>query len=475
MKLVYKKIKTAVCLLALASMGFSLNGQTTNTHYFMNSSHQKMLKNPALRPQQGYFGIPLLDNVYADVKTNTLNLDHLTFDQGGEILTFMHKDVSADAFLADMADNNFLGGDVTLTLFSGGWYRGDAFWNIDANVRTQFDVNIPYSLFEFAKKGIAMNEPSYYEIEDLRATLNSYLELGTGYSRPFLNNTLIVGAKAKVLLGIGNMDLQANSIKIDAGLDRWVVRSEVSLDASAPGISATYDDEDGRFDGIDISGFTISGFGLGFDLGATYNLSALAGTGTEFLKNMTVSLAVTDIGFMTWSKSNTIAMGSTLDDVVITGDFNIDTDESYSLEDDFDEVVDRLEEITDLKEKEAKSRTTGLRTNINVGLEYEVLPNKLNVGVLSTTRVNPSHTISEFTLGAAYQPLEWLEAGLSYSFVYNKWNTIGLALNLVPKKGVNMFISTDYFLPRVSSEFIPISTKGVNVMFGLSVPLHARR
>lgn len=188
----------ALFLLTLFCLAGALQAQTTNTTYFMKTYSNRTSLNPALRPEQGYLGMPLLLNdLYVDVKTNTLNLDHLTFKQGGEVLSFMHKNVTDKDFLSGVSKNNYLDTDVNYSLFSMGFYKKEAFWNIDLNLRANVNANIPYSAFELMKKGFAMNEASYYNVKDIRATANSYLELGVGHSRPFLDNTLVVGAKAK--------------------------------------------------------------------------------------------------------------------------------------------------------------------------------------------------------------------------------------------------------------------------------------
>ncbi|MCD8176130.1 MAG: DUF5723 family protein [Tannerellaceae bacterium] len=157
--------------------------------------------NPALRPEQGYIGMPfILNDLYVDVKTNALNMDHLTFRQNGELLSFMHKDVSADKFLNGMPDNSYANMDLNYSLFSFGFYKGKGFWNVDFNIKAHADANVPYSAFELMKKGFAMNEPSYYNVKDTRLTASAYAELGVAHSRPFLDDNLVVGAKAKFYL-----------------------------------------------------------------------------------------------------------------------------------------------------------------------------------------------------------------------------------------------------------------------------------
>ncbi|MCD8261083.1 MAG: DUF5723 family protein [Bacteroides sp.] len=394
----------ALFLLTLFCLAGALQAQTTNTTYFMNTYSNRTSLNPALRPEQGYLGMPLLlNNLYVDVKTNTLNLDHLTFKQGGEVLSFMHKNVSDRDFLSGVSKNNYLDTDVNYSLFSMGFYKKEGFWNIDLNLRANVNTNILYSAFELMKKGFAMNEASYYNVKDICATANSYLELGVGHSRPFLDNTLVVGAKAKVLIGLADFDLHIRDLKVDAGLDEWRIRSHASLQASAPRLTPEFDDED-KFDSFDWNdGFGIPGYGLGFYLGNTYSFKNVAestsGALSTILSNLSLSVALTDIGFISWNKKNNNYLYSTLEDQVVTSNFVIDFDsENSSLQDDIDNIKDTFEEIIEFKEGDAKNRTTGLRTNLNIALEYEILKDLLSAGVISTTRFNAAQNITETTL-----------------------------------------------------------------------------
>lgn len=436
--------------------------------------------NPALRPEQGYIGMPLiLNDFYVDVKTNALNMDHLTFRQNGELLSFMHKDVSADKFLNGMPGNSYANMDLNYSLFSLGFYKGKGFWNVDFNIKAHADANVPYSAFELMKKGFAMNEPSYYNVKDTRLTASAYAELGVAHSRPFLDDNLVVGAKAKILFGFASADVYIRDLQINAGLNEWVVRSHATLEASAPGIKPEFDEE-GKFDSFEWSEtFGLPGVGFGFDLGATYSFAGLAdltcGVPADILERLTFSLAFTDIGLISWSKANTSNLYSSLSDVVVTGDFEIDFNDSSSLEDDLDKIKDTLEEIIEFKEGDASGRTTGLRTKMNIGLEYEIIKKRLLAGFLSTTYFNAAHNVTETTIAVTGRPIKWFEAALSYSFIHSKFDTFGLALNFSPTRGVHFFLASDYIIPHVNSEFIPVTSKGVNLQLGLSIPLGARR
>jgi len=415
--------------------------------------------------------------------TNNLNLDHLTFKKNGERVSFLHPWVGVDEFLSGMSANNYLSADVNYRIGSFGFYdKRDGFWNFDLGIRATADANVPKSLLEMSKIGLSDNENDVFEynITNTKANVSAYLELGGGYSLPLLDNNLLVGAKAKILLGLASMDLNVDRFNAQVGHDQWVVRSKATLKGSMPGIIPTYND-DGIFDGFDWDEqFGISGFGLGFDLGAVYDLKAISqSTGSELLENILgktkVSMAFTDIGFLTWSGGNSMNLSSPNSEIIVHPKERIISD---TLDEYFDDLINDFKEAVNFKQTGSKKgKTARLRTNMNIGVEYEAWANNMTVGVLSSTKFGLSKTFTEVTLSGNYTPekVDWLAATLSYSFIHNKFNTIGLAVHLAPTKGINFFLASDYLIPRINKEFIPTTSKAVNIQLGFAIPLGETR
>ncbi|MDR2040497.1 MAG: DUF5723 family protein [Bacteroidales bacterium] len=457
----------------LSPLGFIRNKATLPNRFAMN---------PALRPIQGYIGVPFLNNIRIDARTNTFNLDHLTFRKNNELVTFMHPDVGINEFLNDIKKNNYLSADFDYSLFTFGFYTGKSFWSFDAGVKAHADGNVPKSLFRFAKVGLDSDEAVRYNFKETQVTGNAYGEVAFGYSRSFLEDNLIVGLRTKFLVGFADFDFKIQDLSLDAELDQWIVSSRATLKASAPGIKAKYD-SDGKFDGIEFDDFddmTLKpGYGLGFDIGASYALAGLAlpeGIWGDILSRFTFSGALTDIGFIRWPSVNTLELESVLDRQVVTGDIEIDYNNSDVLEDQLNDIKDNLEDILDLKETGRNRKyTSSLRMKMNLELEYEFFKDMLYAGLLSTTYFNSSHTVTELTLTGTYRPARWFAVALSYSFIHSKFNTFGAAIHLAPKSGISFFLSSDYIVYHVSPQYIPVTTKGINLNFGLNIPIGKRR
>ncbi|MDH8701633.1 hypothetical protein M2138_000980 [Dysgonomonadaceae bacterium PH5-43] len=459
----------------------SVFSQTANTEYFMQSSYTKTNLNPALRPDRGHIGIPGLSNIYVDFKTNTFNLDHFMFKgvgENGKTGTFLHQNVSYSDFMDGVSKNNYLGSEVSVSVIDFGFYTGDMYFTFDASVRTSFSANIPDDVFGFVKKGVTLTNDTgdNYDFSNVSAEANSFLQLGLGASKPIMDDALMLGAKVKFLMGIANAKFKLEKMNLNVGRDEWTLESKAKMQVIYHDVSPTYDDDD-CFDGADLgSGFAFSGYGLGFDLGAVFEPGKVFNfyDGNDFLNNFKVSASLTDIGFISWKKQG-MYLETDPSRVNITGQHNIsfDDDSDNSLDNILDDIEDDFRDAVNLKDADINNlkTTTGLRVKMNWGVEYEVLYNKLNVGLLSSTYFTPNKNITEVTLGSSYKPIKWIELGLSYSFIYSKYKTFGCAIHFNPGHAINLFVASDYVIPRWNSDFVPTTSRGLNFQFGLAVGL----
>ena len=473
----------------LAGCSLTMAQHSTYTDYFIKTSQTRSSMNPAFTPRHGYVGFPLLSNIYVDVRTNTLNLDHLTFQKGGaERLTFMHPDVTSAEFLDNMADNNYLAADFSYKMFTAGFYAGKQFWTLDLGIRAHADLNITKGLFNLLKEGFSSeltenSAPIKYDMKNIGGSVSAFGELAVGYSRSFLKNSLSAGIKTKVLLGLGNVDLNIDRLDMEYGYNQWKAGAQASLSGSVNGISVKYKD-DGSFDSLDFNDYSFGfpGWGLGFDLGVAYdfkNLSEIVNINflSYILERTRVSMAFTDIGFISWGAKSSIELKSPNTETVIDfGELNFE--DEGQLENQITKFMDDIQGALNLTNTDnVQGRSTSLRTNMNIGLEYEFWKDNMSLGLLSSTQFEKLHNVTEFTMSVNYNPIKvkWIAVSLSYSFIHSRFNTFGFALHLAPSKGVNLFIASDYIIPHVSGEFIPTTSRALNVQFGMSIPLGSNR
>ena len=461
-------IKTVLVIMGFCFTTYSMLAQSSNTEYFMQSSFTNSFTNPAKRPEKGYIGIPGFTNLFVDLKTNTLNLDHFLFPgvgEDGKTGWFLNENVSYDDFMKNIAQKNYLGSNIDYTIFGAGFYLKDLFLSLDISARTNVGVNIPKGLFDFVKSSFTTgeNEEKTYDLSNLSVNANAFTQLGLGGSYPVLNKSLVLGAKIKILFGIAHVNFNLDNMNININNNVWSVSTLASGEMLIPAIQTEYD-ETGKLSKFNSDGLfsLFNGSGLGLDLGATFAPGKIFSD--AWLKPLTVSAAVTDIGFITWNKSKITSLATHPTDVIVAGNYNIRVDESYNI---FKDVGDALSEAVAFYPSATSKTTSGIGAKMNWGVEYAFLNNRLNTGFLNTLYFNPVKTISEFTIAGAFRPASAVEAGLSYSFVHGNFQTVGLALHLGPC----FYVSSDYAFPHVNSSFIPTTSQGLNFQVGVAVPI----
>lgn len=217
-----------------------------------------------------------------------------------------------------------------------------------------------------------------------------------------------------------------------------------------------------RISGIDEFKPSLSGFGMAFDLGATY----------QVMPDLMISAAITDLGFINWSNTY---MASSAGSWTFDGFKNPiyaggeDTGNN-KIDDQLDALTDDLEDIFSVYEDGKKSQSHALAATINLGAEY-TLPvyRNLRFGFLYTSRMAGKFAHHQAQLSTVVRPVKWFEAA---------WNmaggtagfTSGLVLDFRAKR-FNFFIGTDRFFGKVSKQFIPLNKANSSVSLGLSVPL----
>lgn len=429
-----KLLLLGICISSL--LPTTMQAQYLRSSYFMEGSSTRIQLNPALQPKRGYVNLPGIGSVNAEVATNSLGIQDVidVFDSDGEFY-------NNDKFYNRLKGMNEVNISANTDVISFGFYKGKGFWSFNVGARADVDATIPKEMFRYLRATDVENfswSGESFDIRNEKLRLNAYIEVGAGYSRA-INERLTVGGKAKLLLGAGNINLKINQIQMSGrGIgyeSEFQLKSDAYMEASAKGLKL--EEEDGYITDLDYNSFGISGYGAGIDLGATY----------QVMKNLNVSAAILDLGFISWDKSNSQVAESDRNATV--------NKDNYS-----DDVLDF--NLFGLKKKENKSRTTSLSPTMVIGGEYGLLNNKLGLGLLSTTRFGQLKTYSELTFSANYRPNTLINTTLSYSMLQGG-ETFGIAFKIGP-----LMLGTDYM-------YFGNNSKHVNAFIGLSIPLGKKR
>lgn len=450
-------LKTSCIVILLTIIGISEGlTQGVRTSYFMDNVPARLKMNPALQPARGYFNIPAIGAFGLSASSNKLSVQDFI-----DIIENENDFLNSDKFINRLDTKNTMNIDLTTDVISFGFYSGKGFWTVNLGARAIISASIPKTMFEFARyaninpesQGLNLN----YDIKNMELHADIFTEIGLGYSRPVTHN-LTLGGRAKLLVGIGNLDAQIDQIQANINTDdissyqSWKVKTKGSLETSMKGLEFSHDPDAGYIDDIDFDSPGISGYGFGIDLGASYKL----------FNCINISAAILDLGFIKWTKSSTTI--ATTNSEHSYGDFiNFDPEhpeETYEAGDvfDFDLIQFQTEEKT-------KSRRTSLHSTLNLGAEYMILNNKLGFGILSSTQFTQPESYSELTISANYRPRNWFGATLSYSFLHSEFKTLGIGVKIGP-----IFIGSDYLMTKAPKE-----ANRLNAYLGVSLPLGKKR
>ncbi len=448
-----KFIKHILIAAVVLAATVATNAQTLHSVYFLEGNNQRHLLNPAFTSDHGFVTFPVLGNFNVTLNSN-VGLGTFLYPQGEDMLTFMHPDISSEEAMSKFKSTNIVEADINLNIMTVGFNSWGGTNTVGLSVRSQTGIYLPRGIFQFLKEGQTASEQEY-NIDNLNARTQNYVELALGHSRD-INENLSVGAKVKLLAGGLYANAHAENMRIYMSDNEWRI-SERSKLVSSKGINYEYD-ENGNISGLDLSGFGIAGFGLGFDLGAIYRINEAA----------TVSLAITDIGFISWNGCSVAENRN--QEFIYNGFDNIgvedNPDGSNDFEDAAEEIGDSLEDLINFKDSGEKGETTSLYTTIRAAGEYGILNNKISFGLLASVRVGAPRVWGEGMVTANFRPCSWFNAAVNGSFS-NIRSSMGATLNFHPK-AVNFFIGTDYILAKFSKQMIPVNAAKFNFAMGLS-------
>lgn len=456
----------------MLAVAVQAGAQTLNSAYFTDGYMYRHTMNPAYGNEQNYVAIPAIGNIIISLKGN-FGYQDVVFDNPmygisstKRLTTFMNPYISnSDALDGFSSGNNRIVGDVGVTILSAGFKAFGGYNTVELNSRTMFGISLPYELLEFAKN----TGNSSYDIGDISAKALSFVELGFGHSRQ-INDRLRVGAKFKLLFGLGRADLKMTDVKADlTSTEQWTLTGQAEANVSLKGFEyktseETYEAEENvgrtyeQVDDFDMDGFGLGGFGISFDFGGEYKIN----------DDWTVSASLLDVGFIRWN-SNYVARSSG-EPFVFDGfrDVSVTSDRGEAFDDKADSYGDQFSDFAHLEDQgDEGGRTTGIGATLNLAVKYNLpVYRPVSFGFLSSTRISGPYSWSEGRFSANYEPLKWLDGGINVSF--NSFTTsFGWLVNFHPK-GFNFFIGMDHLLGKQSKEGIPLSSNA-SLSLGMNI------
>lgn len=483
-----------------------VSAQSLRTSYFLDGSLQRYRLNPAWGAERGFVAIPFAGgfniNTYGDV-----GYGDFVFEQanGGKDLLFTDFRVSADEFLNGLNNDNKVRLDLDMSIISFGFKGWGGFNTFDVSLRSNVGLNIPREMFRAVKTATGdlefnsiedLKSIGSYHIKDLNVYTRNFVDISLGHSRK-INDNLAIGARVKFLLGLAYANLDFSQIDMNVidenirqtqdangnyvyAADCWNVSSHGRVEAALGGhfnVKGVEDFAPGKYregviNGYEAVDYKIQGYGAGIDLGATYSFS-------NFLKGLTLSASVTDLGFIRWNNTATAASdieyefhGFTVSqeqikDGIQNGDYDV---VEKSVNSQFEDLQEELESFLEAKDEGEKSVSTNLGAKLNLGVEY-TLPffKKLSVGALYTHCFDDVFKYNKTSIMVNFAPFKIFDVAVSSTF--SDFGSGFGALASLHLKYLDLFVGTDCFFSNVNDDYIPVDNMNASVALGVNIAL----
>ena len=407
-------------------------GQNSQVMYYMNIPQNHLL-NPALRStNSAYIGFPGLTSVNINIDNNFLNFSDVFLkgkQSSDSILAFLHSDFNVDRFISKLREVNSIEPEVSIQLFGAGFSIGkDLYAFVDVIDRVEGNIFFPKALFELGFKGNDQFFGTKVDLSALSMDVRYFREIGMGFSKNF-SDRLRIGVKGKLLFGIATASLKTNQLSITPVDDfSHTFDTDMELNISGP-VSFVTDSEnhiedvnfdETKFDSRDgIQSFltNTSNPGFGLDIGAEYKI----------LDRLTVSAAVTDIGFIKWK---TDLSNVYIRDQVEFGGLNMEEvyDGTITIDELFESLGDTLDKYMTLNNSPDPFKTV-LPMGVTVGGKFDIT-NRISIGLLSSSKIIGDQIKQSVTLSGNVNIWNALMASLSYTASNNRYDNLGAGIAL---------------------------------------------
>lgn len=456
-------MKNIIKIIAIGGMLFTSAfaiAQNTNSAYFLENYNYRYQLNPVFGNDMGYVSFPALGNINLAMRGN-LHVEDLIHSVNGKTVLFTNPEVPV-SFLNDLPSRGKMGLDLHLNIMSAGWKAWGGYNAITIGARVNADLSFPKSVFTLIKEGVSNKT---YDISDMSATANAYTEIALNHSRDIKPVPgLRAGIAMKFLVGIANIDARFNRANLSLGTNEWIARTNADIYANLGGLrykTKINDNGESYVDGFDMKGegsVGPNGFGMAFDLGASYKW-----------RDFNFSVGILDLGWISYWDTQ---YATTNGDKIINTDayvFNADDTADNSFEKEWDRMSGDLDKLYQLENHgNIGTRNCGLGTTLNIGVDYEFpFYRKLHFGFLSSTRILDRYTWSEVRVSANVMPVKCFSASANFAV-----GTYGAAFGWLVNfntRGFNIFLGMDNTLGRLSKQYVPLNSNAA-VNLGINFP-----
>lgn len=456
-----KHLLRSLTLILAVGTTAPLMAQNLHTNYFMETSKYRHQMNPAFLENAPYISIPFLGNtaanIYSDIDFWSIRLAITSSNQ---------HNPSLNSFISINDDSKIKLGDwqggvaIYYNLASVAFNAFGGTNLIEVNLGARMDAKFHNQLLHPTG---AITPSHAYELTQVSSDLNAYSELALGHARR-IGNHFTFGAKAKLLIGAIDANLEVEELRMTLDPDKWIPSGHNSgiIGLLKDSYNLNQENTIGLYNAHKTKGYR-AGIGFGLDLGMTYRVHGF--------EDLTLSLGITDIGLTQHNTDNTFKnnSGEWLFNGFDSESINSSNININQVDHELDLLKRGFDTILNTPIREVKALKT-LASTVNVGAEY-TLPSyrKLSFGALYSHRLAGAYSTYQAMLMTRIRPLKFIEIGVSAS--KSTFNTnIGAVLTLQAPR-FQFFFGSDYLL----QEYTKQDTPSTNINFGFTIPLRSRK
>ena len=478
--------KYVLIFLLINFTSLCVNSQQINSLYFIENVPVRHMLNPAFQPYDDfYLSLPVIGFGQFNIGNNSVTFKDIIYNQNGQTVTFLNNLAGTTKFYNMLNQNTVIRTDLQTNILSFGFKANSIFWNFSLNEKFEGMIGIPKDIFQLLLFGTPQILNNSFNLTTLQSDFTLYTEAAFGFSKK-LNDRLTLGAKVKILIGSANLSNTNSGITINAGLDKWTLVGKGSINESSP-VQVNFPDFKSLsfiYPTSSLSWLKPSGIGAGIDFGVDYRLT----------NKINISAAILDLGFINWAaNARNINYGI---DYKFDGLGQFSSNQSLSTLNDIynhflvnnslvDSVTNAFNQSVTINQS-TNSYLTATTAKLNLGFEYNMLNNKLSLGLLSRTLLFKKTITEELTTSVNARPVKWFNATLSYSVLNGNGSSIGAGIGLTT--GIfEWFVTADYIpfqkvnfpLTDLNSNFpginvpIPYNSKVFNLSLGMNLVFNA--
>lgn len=432
-------------LLALTLIAaWETQAQQEVTLHLMNNVFQAAHTNPALVPKNNIH-ITFIPSISAGVSNSGFHYNQLaaqiqTDEDGQRVL-----DLSELYGNLRLSGRDYININTSVDVLGVGFKVGKNRFSLNITEHIQGRLGYGNALLKVAAQGNAPGETLDFKKHWLKAL--HYREVGVGFNRKLLEeDKLVVGGRLKTLFGLSNVNTQQVDLTLETGgeqdLYALTINSDIMVQTSGLDLLG-----EGETDYI----LNTQNFGLGVDLGATY----------EYNEQLSFSASLINVGFIRWKSdvTNYQSKGTFTFEGSENNDFFTGEGLSFDVEQLVDSIADTFEVLED-----SSTYTTGLPTQLYLTGHYRLAPKTIGSATLYADFIGSFRR--GLTLGIRQQVGRWLQATATYSVLARSYTNLGLGLAITTgSKGLQLFAVSDNLMGALN----PGSAKMVNVRTGLNL------